>query len=191
MKEPLLAEKELELDLSFDGGILDLLDDDIDQALKNILIKAELWEKLLKNWINYIRVTPIFSCPKVVRISSSVSMGLKFTDDETIAALNASWRQKSEKTDVLSFPVIDDEIDFPRDQSVELGDIVVSIKMAEQQAKEQGHSLEKELLWLVSHGLLHLLGWTHATKQRLNEMLGCQEQLLSIDGNLQTHVVKT
>ncbi len=190
MKESFIEAQELELDLSFIGASPELFEDDIDQALKNFLTQAELWEKVLKNWIQYVRINPIFSCPKVVRVTSSVSMGLQFTDDETITALNASWRQKPEKTDVLSFPVIDDAIFFPRDQSVELGDIVVSIKMAEKQAKEQGHSLEKELLWLVSHGFLHLLGWTHATTERLNEMVGFQEQLLSIDGNLQTHEMK-
>ena len=53
------------------------------------------------------------------------------------------------------------------------------------QAQQQNHSLLHELRWLVSHGLLHLLGWDHPTAEKLNEMIGCQEQLLGVEGNLE------
>ena len=118
-------------------------------------------------------------------------MGLQFTDDSTIKALNASWREQNVKTDVLSFPVIDDAIILPHDQSLEIGDIVVSVMTAECQAIEHNHSLATELLWLVSHGLMHLLGWEHPNLEKLQEMLRYQKQLLSINGNLQSKEEKT
>ena len=86
-------------------------------------------------------------------------LGLRFTDDGTIADLNSAWRQKTGPTDVLSFAALDDAGNWMEGPSIELGDIVVSLETARRQAQEQGHSLQRELRWLVSHGLLHLLGW--------------------------------
>ena len=71
--------------------------------------------------------------------------------------------------------------------SIELGDIVVSVPTAERQALEQEHSLERELCWLVSHGLLHLLGWDHPDDSKLEAMLQCQEQLVAMAGIVQSH----
>ena len=98
--------------------------------------------------------------------------------------MNSTWRKQYEKTDVLSFPVLDDSIVFPQGKSLELGDIIVSVPTAKLQAKDHKHSLGHELRWLVSHGLLHLLGWDHPDEKKLNQMLSCQEQLLSIDVNV-------
>ncbi|HJM80384.1 MAG TPA: rRNA maturation RNase YbeY, partial [Prochlorococcaceae cyanobacterium Fu_MAG_72] len=119
------------------------------------------------------------------RQSPVLSLGLQFTDDATITELNSSWRQRSEATDVLSFPALDNSFILPRDTCLELGDIVVSVPTAKRQAREQGHELGLELRWLVSHGLLHLLGWDHPSSESLKTMLSCQEQLLSINGNVQ------
>ncbi len=157
-----------------------------DQSARNILTKAEFWEKDLRTWIEFVRGEKSLFCHDVVRNTLIFSMGLQFTDDQTIAALNAKWRQKNEKTDVLSFPVLDENIVIPQDQFVELGDVIVSIPTADSQASEQDHSLSNELRWLVSHGLLHLLGWDHPTPKKLQEMLCCQQQLLTINGNLQS-----
>ncbi len=62
---------------------------------------------------------------------------------------------------------------------------MLSVETAEHQAEEQGHSLERELRWLVSHGLLHLLGWDHPDDQSLAAMLALQEHLLDIGGSVQ------
>ena len=184
MIECTASSKYLELDLSFTGASKKLLEEVSDEQTKNFLTKAEFWEKDLKKWIQYIRNDDLLLCPQLVRFTPLVTMGLQFTDDSTISALNSAWRSKEETTDVLSFAVYDEKISLPGSQFVELGDIVVSVNRAEQQANQHDHSLLHELRWLVSHGLLHLLGWDHPTSEKLNEMLSCQEQLLCFDGNL-------
>ena len=185
MNASLIQSTPLELDLSFNGASDDLLQQISDQSSRSALTEVDFWKKNLSEWIQHVRCDQSLFCPEKVRFTMTVTMGLQFTDDSTITALNASWLGKEETTDVLSFPVFDETVYIPGYQSVELGDIVVSITQAEQQAKEHNHSLSHELRWLVSHGLLHLLGWDHPTSERLNEMISCQEKLLCIAGNLQ------
>jgi len=183
--EFITSSKEFDLDLAFTGATKKVLAQIPDVDLGTMLSEAKFWEKDLKEWIQYIRNDELLFCPELVRSAQVVTMGLQFTDDSTIAALNSSWRCKPETTDVLSFAVFDEDIYMSGCQFIELGDIVVSVTRAEQQAQQQNHSLLHELRWLVSHGLLHLLGWDHPTAEKLNEMIGCQEQLLGVEGNLE------
>ena len=69
--------------------------------------------------------------------------------------------------------------DGPDSEPLVLGDILISLETAARQAQEHGHSLEREVLFLASHGLLHLLGWDHPDEASLAAMLGRQEQLLA------------
>jgi len=183
--EFITTSKEFDLDLAFTGASKKALAQIPDEDLGTMLSEAKFWEKDLKEWIQYIRNDELLFCPELVRSAPVVTMGLQFTDDSTITALNSSWRCKPETTDVLSFAVFDENIYMSGCQFIELGDIVVSVTRAEQQAQQQNHSLLHELRWLVSHGLLHLLGWDHPTAEKLNEMIGCQEQLLGVEGNLE------
>ena len=184
MNQCSISSEQFELDLAFNGASENLLDKLVDSSSRIVLTEAESWENDLRMWIQFIRGDQSLLCPEKVRSTPSVTMGLQFTNDSTITALNSTWRRKLETTDVLSFPVFDETMCIPDSQFVELGDIFISVNKAEQQAKEHNHPLVYELRWLVSHGLLHLLGWDHPTSEKLNEMLRCQEQLLSIDGNL-------
>ena len=144
------------------------------------LITAKTWEPLLLQWITAIRANRDLPCPGLIRQADEVSLGLRFTDDATITELNSSWRQKPEPTDVLSFAALEDALDWVNGPCVELGDIVVSLETAHRQAHEYNHSLGRELNWLVSHGLLHLLGWDHPDEASLSSMLSLQETLLSM-----------
>lgn len=148
-----------------------------------------IWNAALIKWVGHIRGDRSIPCPQVVRDCAEISLGLRFTDDAAIAELNRIWRQRPESTDVLSFPALEDAPEPFEIASVELGDIIISIETAGRQALEQGHSLEHELRWLVSHGLLHLLGWDHPDQDSLEQMLGLQEHLLEISGNVQTRGV--
>ncbi len=91
-------------------------------------------------------------------------ISLSFMDDEQIRALNREYRDKDCSTDVLSFPMLDDEMEeFELDDSIPilLGDIMISVPTAIRQAEEYKHSLKREILFLVCHSILHLLGYDH------------------------------
>ena len=90
-----------------------------------------------------------------------------FVDDEEISRLNLAHRGKNAPTDVLSFPWqgSDTELAAQREDSEFtnfLGDIVISVETARENACEEGHSTENEIRWLILHGVLHLLGYDHA-----------------------------
>ena len=181
-----LAMADLELDLSFKApeGTLPMLLT-VDQSTKALLNCCDSWHGELKSWIKAIRADLHQPCPDVVRQTQAASVGLQFTDDEHIAKLNDQWRHRPGATDVLSFAALDGSIALPGSASVELGDIIISVETAARQAQQHQHTLQEELRWLVSHGLLHLLGWDHPDQQSLDKMLSYQEQLLGINGKVQ------
>tara|TARA_Y100001968_G_scaffold329980_1_gene380604 strand:- start:1205 stop:1774 length:570 start_codon:yes stop_codon:yes gene_type:complete len=184
MNSEFLDSRELEIDLAF-SGFLDQDSLGLDNLAENFWLNdSEFWSSQLTIWIQNIRQDQDLNCPKVVKDAELLSLGLQFTDDEFIKELNTKWLQKQEKTDVLSFPALDGNMFLSGSYPIELGDIVVSVPTAQNQAREHQHCLEMEVRWLVSHGLLHLLGWDHPDTKQLNRMLGLQEQLLQIGGNL-------
>lgn len=89
------------------------------------------------------------------------------TDNENIRQINSMYRNIDRATDVLSFPMLEfeeDETDavYETDgESVMLGDIVISIEKAREQAKEFNHSFRREMAFLTAHSMLHLLGYDH------------------------------
>lgn len=113
-------------------------------------------------------------------------LSLRLTDDREIQTLNAQYRQQDKPTDVLAFAMLEDA--QPQSDEVQsslplyLGDIVISLDTAKKQAQSQGHSLQTELVWLASHGLLHLLGWDHPDDESLIQMLDKQQFLLHTVG---------
>ena len=106
------------------------------------------------------------------------SIGLEFVTDKSIAKINDKWLNKPFATDVLSFPIIDND-SFLIDNSIELGDIIISIETAIKQSRIYSEDLFKEILWLLSHGLLHLLGFDHQTKLSLKRMLILQDNIIT------------
>ena len=89
-------------------------------------------------------------------------LSLLLTDDEEIAELNSLHRGKAKPTDVLSFPMNVQDNGVPLLlPSTLLGDVVISVDTARRQAEELEMSLEEELLRLLIHGVLHLLGYDH------------------------------
>lgn len=103
-------------------------------------------------------------------------------DNRYIKELNLIYRNQNRVTDVLSFAMnehTEDEpdYDFSNDLNV-LGDIVISLEKAKSQSEEYGHSLERELGFLVAHGMLHLLGFDHETEAEEEAMHNLQEKIL-------------
>ncbi len=92
-----------------------------------------------------------------------VEVSLTFTDNEKIHKLNKEYRNVDRPTDVLSFPMNDGEESGDPSEEFEptLGDIVISLEKAREQANEYGHSFEREVAFLCVHSMLHLLGYDH------------------------------
>ncbi|MEB3186769.1 MAG: rRNA maturation RNase YbeY [bacterium] len=110
-------------------------------------------------------------------------ISVTFVDDASIQELNREHRGKDRPTDVLSFPQWDPEDELPpAPLPIPLGDIVISVETAERQASEYGHSLEREIGFLLAHGLLHLLGLDHETPEEESVMRERQRRLLEAVG---------
>ena len=99
-------------------------------------------------------------------------------DNEEIHKINKEYRGIDRPTDVISFALEDDDSFIQLDKRI-LGDIYISIDKAKEQANEYGHKLLRELCFLTIHGILHLLGYDHMTKEDEEEMFGLQERILS------------
>ncbi len=87
-------------------------------------------------------------------------VSMTFTDNEGIRQLNRLYRQIDRATDVLSFPMFSFE-DETEEVEGALGDIVISLERAKEQAETFGHSFEREVAFLCVHSMLHLLGYDH------------------------------
>lgn len=102
-------------------------------------------------------------------------VGIVLTSDEEVRALNRLHRGREAPTDVLSFPLEPDwQSPYPL-----WGDVVISLERAREQAREYGHSWEREVGYLAVHGLLHLFGYDHATEEERAEMRRCEEAILA------------
>jgi len=127
-------------------------------------------------------------------ITGPAEMGLTITDDATIQEMNRQYRGVDAPTDVLSFPLLEPwevrpqkaqpppgpKFVAPPDGVLHLGDVVVSLPRAREQAAEFGHSLERELSYLIVHGILHLLGYDHQEPHEQQEMREREETILAL-----------
>jgi len=157
-----LYEKETEEDIGFD----------YEEILSRVVAEAVTEEQ----------------CPYPCEVS------ITFTDNERIRILNREFRELDVPTDVLSFPMADyrQPGDFsylegsdakvqyfnPETGEFLLGDIVISIERAKEQAKEYGHSLVREIAFLTAHSMLHLMGYDHTEDEGREMMEQKQEGIL-------------
>lgn len=174
----------LDVDLSFTPFPVQDLDECVNSETLELMKNPSKWIEEIGRWIKFIQVNLAFKCPEMVLNASQFSLGLELTNDKKILDLNYAWLGQSKSTDVLSFPIIDETFFGIGNECIELGDIVISVPTAIRQAKENNADLFRELRWLATHGLLHLLGWDHSDEESLNKMLLIQEQLLDIGGIL-------
>ncbi|MBR1955369.1 MAG: rRNA maturation RNase YbeY [Clostridia bacterium] len=124
--------------------------------------------------------------------SELLEMSLSIVSPEQIQELNKSFREVDKVTDVLSFPTCDNptrgaitvvcEDVNPETDLVNIGDIVICLERAKEQAKEYGHSLKRELAFLSLHGLLHLLGYDHIEPDDEKQMIALQKEILDQAG---------
>jgi len=104
------------------------------------------------------------------------AMTILLSDDSQLQKLNRDYLKIDAPTDVLSFP--SGEIDLETGEKY-LGDVIISVSRAEQQAKAAGHPLEAEAQLLIVHGVLHLLGFDHASAGEKSRMWKAQGEILN------------
>ncbi len=114
-------------------------------------------------------------------INGDCELSVTFTDNDGIWELNRDFRKVDRPTDVLSFPMYTfADGDMPNeDEPIILGDMVLSVERAEEQAKEFGHSIRREVAFLTVHSMLHLLGYDHETSEEdEREMFALQDAIM-------------
>ena len=142
--------------------------------------KNSVLEEFVKQVVN-----TCFHEEKIENLNFYLSVTL--TTPEEIHRLNKQYRNIDKETDVLSFPMFEKE---ELDQIVEkqsknilpevLGDIVISIQRVEEQAKEYGHSFERELSYMIVHGFYHIMGYDHIEEKDKEIMRPKEENILTM-----------
>lgn len=112
---------------------------------------------------------------RTLRYRSARTVGIQWITLKQMQVLNAQYRQKDRPTDVLSFTADTQEVDGER----YLGDLVICIEYAKHEAKRRGIPLHEEVLRLIIHGTLHLVGYDHVTLKDEAKMFALQERCLS------------
>ena len=136
---------------------------DVTQELKALIIKA------------------VNTALSVEKVSENVEISIALVDDNYIQELNYQYRHLDMPTDVLSFAMretVDEEDNLNFYKEELLGDIVISLQRAKMQAAEYGHSFEREVGFLVVHGILHLLGYDHELDEEKTVMRQKEEEIL-------------
>ena len=113
---------------------------------------------------------------KMLDLDDNLSMSVSFVSENMIRRYNREYRNIDKITDVISFAMEDSE-GYVYD-SREIGDIFICYKRAIKQANEYGHSLKREICFLFTHGLLHLLGYDHMCEEDEKEMFSLQNKIL-------------
>lgn len=157
---------------------------------------------MLINWICDLSFDPVLKekmqtaadlCLKTEGVSATCSVSVRLCDDQTIEAVNSEFRGIDKSTDVLSFPTInypsgktagtcenlirreyDDETD-----TCFLGDIVISVPHIYSQAAEYGHNVEREAVFLLVHGICHLMGYDHIEDKDRIKMREIENRIMS------------
>ena len=145
-------------------------------SMENAQDKIELGEYLeqrLQDGLNAVA--------KLHELDDMTEVDITIVDDEEIHQLNRDYRGVDRPTDVLSFALDEDDEDEPElleGQLHLLGDIIISAETATRQAEGFGHGLEREIVYLAVHGLLHLLGYDHMVEEDKVIMRAKEEEAL-------------
>ena len=122
---------------------------------------------------------------KTENIKHELNIYVTLTNNDEIHKINKEYRNVDRPTDVLSFPMYErEEISKLREEKKDdieeiLGDIIISIPKVKEQAEEYGHSYERELAYLTTHGMLHLLGFDHIIEDERKVMREHEDKVLN------------
>ncbi len=134
------------------------------------------------------------ACAAVLKgegIVGNVEIDISFVNDEEILRLNKDFRNIDASTDVLSFPLGDNENKEinPATNAWMLGDVIISVEHAVRQAEEYGHSIQREIAFLTVHSVLHLLGYDHVNGGIEAETMREKEENVLLEMGLTREVV--
>ena len=144
----------------------------------NLLISNDTNEDLDLDLIRKKAEKTITEVLRVENISENVEVSLSIVDKETIHKLNKDYRNVDRETDVLSFPLDEEGFDNEGNPLILLGDIVICLDVAEDQAANFGHSLEREIVYLICHSTLHLLGYDHIEEDDKKVMRSKEKEVM-------------
>ncbi|WP_026689204.1 rRNA maturation RNase YbeY [Alteribacter aurantiacus] len=140
-------------------------------------------EELSQNHLDLVQ-SVLETAYEVRDVNPESEVSVTIVTDEEIHQLNRDYRGIDRPTDVLSFALNEGEDEGPHFEDGEgvpelLGDIIISVQKAREQAEEYGHTFERELGFLAVHGFLHLIGFDHQSDEEEKEMLAVQEEILN------------
>jgi probable rRNA maturation factor len=144
----------------------------------NVLIEEGFRDCLESQWLRILAEQVL----TLQEAGAEVELGLVITGQERVQALNRSYRGKDAPTDVLAFstlPGAGEPFVTPPDGRLHLGEVIVSYPQAVIQAGEEGHSIKKEIATLITHGILHLLGFDHEEPGLKRQMQAREREILS------------
>ena len=134
-----------------------------------------------KKWSRYKKDFLLIAqrAQEVLKLEDEYSMSVIFVDPEEIHEINQTYRNIDRPTDVISFALRDEADDYEMmEEDNELGDIFINIQAIVDQASEYGHSMRREVCFLFTHGLLHLLGYDHMCEEDEKQMFALQDVIL-------------
>lgn len=114
-----------------------------------------------------------------LKIEDDIEFSVSVINNERIHEINKEYRHIDRPTDVITFALEDEESPYVKGMPRLLGDIFISYEKAVEQAKDYGHSIKRELCFLFTHGLLHLLGYDHMVEEDEKVMVALQDTILN------------
>ena len=140
---------------------------------------------------NSVKITEfLINCSEILEKSclnkykfSSICFDIVLTNDSEIHRINKEYRQKDTPTDVITFAIFADSYEDERfilDEEINLGEIIISLDRIKEQANENDVAFDDELYYIISHGVLHLLGFDHLSQDDYNFMVNYQNKAKAI-----------
>lgn len=136
----------------------------------NQLVGDKVADKDIKSWLKKI--------DKVLRLKKNLSISVAIVGDLAIKKLNHMYRGKDKVTDVLSFGEMDSPVERHFSSPDYLGEVVICHPQAKRQAKKASHSVNREIQVLLTHGVMHLLGYDHEIDAEAEVMEGLEKKIL-------------
>ena len=144
----------------------------------NLLLANDTNEDLDLEIIRQKALKTIEEVLKVENFNENAEVSLSIVNKDTIHKLNKDYRNVDRETDVLSFPMDEEAFDNEGNPIFLLGDIVICLDVARNQAAEFGHSLEREMMYLICHSTLHLLGYDHIEEDDKVKMRAKEKEVM-------------